>query len=114
MQLLTSKSAATRSPCVHERDGASAGASIEPVADLSETILAVLRPELGPHTSAQALRVACKKAKLDPDRLIASDLPALAEHISRMCRTLLGKRRSDALVEQMREAVRHDDRGGRP
>ncbi len=67
----------------------------------AQRIYEVLEPELGPHTAAQALSVSCKKAGTTPESMGSRDLDAVTEHIARMCRTLLGRRRSAALVERM-------------
>lgn len=72
---------------------------------VAQRILDVLTPELGPHTAGQALRVACDKVAATPESLSGTHLDNVCEQLGKMCRTLLGRGRSEELIAKIRAVV---------
>lgn len=68
---------------------------------LAEHVVGVLEPLLGPHTAANAVRVACDKLGLAPDSLSRADAEAVSRELAPMLRTLLGR----AAAERVRERI---------
>jgi hypothetical protein len=61
---------------------------------------------LGPHTGRVAVKVFSQKALgRGPETLTAADVPALAQALRPMLRTLIGKEKSEVVVRQILREV---------
>jgi hypothetical protein len=68
---------------------------------IHEIIVARLAPLLGPNTAGVALTTFCRRLARDPEALAPEDVPQLLAALRPMLRTLVGRVRAEALLEQL-------------
>jgi hypothetical protein len=72
---------------------------------IHEIIVARLSPLLGPNTAGVALRTFCRGLARDPEALTPEDVPQVLAALRPMLRTLVGRVRAEALLEQLSQEL---------
>lgn len=66
----------------------------------------VLAPHLGPHMAAKAVDLVAAKIRRDVASLSFADLEAASDAVAPMLRTLLGRRRTDRVLDDLHRKSR--------
>jgi hypothetical protein len=76
--------------------------AVEVSGTTADRIAGRLARYLGPHTARVAVKTfAARALSLEPEALRPRDVPALANALRPMLRTLVGKERSEVVVQQI-------------
>jgi hypothetical protein len=71
------------------------------VSVLSQRLLDALEPAIGRHTAARALDMVCKKTGVPATDLGPAEIDAVRAALRPMLRTLLGRAKTDQLLEKL-------------
>ena len=61
-----------------------------------------LEPVLGPHTTGHAIKLACEQTGLAQESLTWDHADSIADALTPLLRTLLGRKSTDALTQKIR------------
>ena len=74
---------------------------------ISDQIIEVLEPYLGPHNARTAVKTFARRVfNRMPDTLTVEDLPALLEGMRPMLRTLVGEESADSVLGAVKREVK--------